>query len=161
MSQVPPAPHAEAVHDLSIEDPLETRNPRPNIEVLLDPEQAPHRSYRAFDVAPLHDHRPKRDKTIHPCGEDDLMCDRFEPRSWRTPNEWWFVAICQYCGLVTSSICDGGTALSELRRKHNIIQQKLRRKNRPKEKEPLLRRFLHSRRYPSRQRGGRKALENR
>ena len=31
--------------------------------------------------------------------------------SWRTPNEWWFVAMCQHCGQVVSSISDGGAAL--------------------------------------------------
>jgi hypothetical protein len=33
---------------------------------------------------------------------------------WRTPNEWYFVAVCQKCGKVVSSTIDGGTALRKL-----------------------------------------------
>ncbi len=38
--------------------------------------------------------------------------------SWRTPNEWWFIAVCQKCGRVVTSISDGGTALRDLRDLH-------------------------------------------
>lgn len=36
----------------------------------------------------------------------------------RSPNQWWFIAICENCGLVTSSITSGGTAIAALSDEH-------------------------------------------
>ena len=46
------------------------------------------------------------------------MSVKLDAVNWRTPNDWWFVAMCQNCGLVVSSISDGGAALSALVREH-------------------------------------------
>jgi hypothetical protein len=33
---------------------------------------------------------------------------------WRTPNELWFVAVCENCGLAATSCLDGGSAIRKL-----------------------------------------------
>ncbi len=37
-------------------------------------------------------------------------CIAWKPVSFRTPNGWWFIAICEACGRTAVSISDGGTA---------------------------------------------------
>lgn len=49
-------------------------------------------------------------------------CRKFTPVVMRTPNEWYFIGICQNCGVVVSSIIDGGTALKELDNKHKEVE---------------------------------------
>ncbi len=45
-------------------------------------------------------------------------CKMKDMANWRTPNEWWFVAICQRCGLVVTSIESGGDAIKKLSALH-------------------------------------------
>ncbi len=45
-------------------------------------------------------------------------CKMKDMANWRTPNEWWFVAICQKCGLVVTSIESGGDAIKKLSTLH-------------------------------------------
>jgi hypothetical protein len=47
-----------------------------------------------------------------------MKCAKLDIASWRTPNEYWFVAVCQNCGCVATSITDGGGALRGLFAKH-------------------------------------------
>ena len=42
------------------------------------------------------------------------ICTDFKAESFRTSNEWWFVAVCQSCGTVVSSITCGGDAIRKL-----------------------------------------------
>jgi len=32
-------------------------------------------------------------------------------QAWRTPNQWWFVQVCQRCGEAVTSVLDGGDVL--------------------------------------------------
>lgn len=48
-----------------------------------------------------------RNSAIFPCVISDFV-------SWRTPNQSYFIAACQDCGKVVSSIVDGGNALRSL-----------------------------------------------
>lgn len=52
------------------------------------------------------------------------MCRTFDAVSWRTPNGWVFVAACQSCGVVATSMTDGGTALAVLTTRHETLQEK-------------------------------------
>ncbi len=38
--------------------------------------------------------------------------------SLRTPNQWWFIAICETCGRTAVSITNGGVALTLLGELH-------------------------------------------
>ena len=40
---------------------------------------------------------------------------------WRTPNEWYFVAVCERCGLSETSIHDGGSAIRRLHDLHDEV----------------------------------------
>ncbi len=46
------------------------------------------------------------------------ICTECKPESFRTTNGWWFVAICESCGTVVSSISCGGDAVRKLHALH-------------------------------------------
>lgn len=47
-------------------------------------------------------------------------CTELETKSFRTSNGWWFIAICQRCGLVKSSIVDGADSVKWLAAAHQM-----------------------------------------
>lgn len=46
--------------------------------------------------------------------------------SFRTPNQFFFIAACQNCGKVVSSISDGGSALKLLFEAHRTTTQEIK-----------------------------------
>lgn len=43
-----------------------------------------------------------------------MPCNKIVPFITRTKNEWFFVAVCETCGLCVTSMSDGGAAIKAL-----------------------------------------------